>query len=353
MKAVARLKDKIKPIYRKGNAVYVLDQLALPHRVRYQVLRTPAQVAKAIRDMVLRGAPLIGCAAAYGYALSAKGAKQLTPALRRRLSKDAQLLMNSRPTAVNLRWGLERMGQAACQLAGNGAHFYQGLLKEADAILAEDIAANLKMAAFGAKLLPKGARVMTICNAGALATGGIGTAVGVIRMARKTRGLKHVYSCETRPYLQGARLTMWELTQEKIPAELITDNMPAHILKTERVDAIITGADRIAANGDSANKIGTYGLAILAKHHGIPFYIAAPSTTVDLRIKSGKQIPIEERSSTEVTHVGGRSIAPKGAKARHPAFDVTPRSLITAIITEKGVVKPARGSVLKKILSRP
>lgn len=345
--------DKVRPIYRKGDSVYVLDQLALPGKTAYQKLSTPAEVERAIKTMVLRGAPLIGVAAAYGYALSAKGHKKLTPALQAKLARDAKMLLNSRPTAVNLKWGIEKMGKAACKLAGETGHFYRGLIAAADQILREDIATNLRMAAHGAKLLPKGARVLTICNTGALATAGVGTALGVVRMARKTRKLKHVWACETRPYLQGARLTMWELKIEGIPAELITDGMAAHIMKTEKPDAVLAGADRVAANGDAANKIGTYGLAILAKHHGIPFYIVAPSTTVDLSTPTGAQIPIEERSESEVIQVAGRLIAPKGTRARHPAFDATPASLITAIVTEKGVVKLPNKARLAKVMARP
>ena len=205
------------------------------------------------------------------------------------------------------------------------------------------------MADFGSALLPKDATVLTICNTGALATCGIGTAFGVIRRAFELGKVRHVYACETRPYLQGSRLTMWELMQNRIPATLITDNMAAHLMATEKIAAVLAGADRIAANGDAANKIGTYGLSILARHHGIPFYVVAPSTTVDLKTATGKDIPIEERSWDEVVRVGGTLIAPKGAKARHPAFDVTPHKLITAIITERGVAQPADSNHLKRV----
>lgn len=348
-----RITDKIRPIYRRQDVVYVLDQLALPHKVVYRALRTPAQVAAAIRNMVLRGAPLIGCAAAYGYALAAKGARSSTPAVRKRLRREAKRLLASRPTAVNLAWGIRRMQSAADGLAvGKNGNFYHALLREADAVAAEDIETNLAMAACGAKLLPRGARVMTICNTGALATAGVGTALGVIRWAFRLRGLKHVYACETRPHLQGARLTMWELLQERIPSTLITDNMAAHMMKTERIDAVLAGADRIAANCDSANKIGTYGLAILARAHRIPFYIVAPSSTVDFSIRTGAGIPIEERSLREVVEIRGHRIAPKGIRARHPAFDVTPARLITALVTEKGIVRPPSRRKLKAVLSR-
>ena len=308
-------------------------------------------MADAIRRMVLRGAPLIGCAAAYGYALAAKSLKTASPSALKRLDGAARILMASRPTAVNLRYGIERMQARTKSLAYGATHrLGRALMEEADAVTREDIDANARMAGYGAPLLAKGARVMTICNAGALATAGVGTAVGVIRWAHAVRGLKHVYACETRPYLQGSRLTMWELLQYGIPAELITDNMAAHIMKTEKIDAVIAGADRIAANGDSANKIGTYGLGILAKAHAIPLYIVAPATTVDLRIKDGSKIPIEERSSREVTYIAGKPIAPKKAKARHPAFDVTPAKYIAAIVTEKGVVSPVNARNLRRVV---
>lgn len=346
------LRDKYRSIYRRRETVFVLDQLVLPHRVVYRRIRTAEQMAAAIRGMVLRGAPLIGCAAAYGYALAGRGARRGTPAVRRRLSRAAKVLLASRPTGVNLAHALSRMQSCALILEKTAArHFGKSLMAEADAVTREDIQANQRMAEHGAPLLPRGARVMTVCNAGALATAGVGTAVGVVRWAHKTRGLKHVYVCETRPYLQGSRLTMWELIQYRIPATLITDNMAAHIMKTEKIDAVIAGADRIAANADSANKIGTYGLSILAREHGIPFYIVAPSTTVDLSLPTGNRIPIEERSSAEVTEIAGRRIAPKGTKARHPAFDVTPAKYITAVVTEKGVVKPANGRNLRRVLT--
>ncbi|MEI8192055.1 MAG: S-methyl-5-thioribose-1-phosphate isomerase, partial [candidate division NC10 bacterium] len=226
------------------------------------------------------------------------------------------------------------------------------LLAEAHAIFREDLDANRRMARAGAALLRPGSTVMTHCNAGALATSGIGTALGVVRWAHRQGKISRVYACETRPYLQGSRLTLWELMSEGIPATLITDNMAAHIMATERIDAVIVGADRIAANADTANKIGTYGLAILARHHGVPFYVVAPSTTVDLSMRDGSRIPIEERSPREVTEIFGKSIAPIGAKARHPAFDVTPHELVSAIVTEKGVVKPASGARLKAALRR-
>jgi len=343
------MKDKVPPLLRRGQDILVLDQLLLPNRILYRRYRTPAEVAGAIRRMILRGAPLIGCAAAYGYAFAARGARQRTPAILARLDKAATLLLESRPTAVNLAHGIQRMRRKAA--AAPAGDFFRALLAEADALTREDLEGNMRMARFGARLLRRGSTVMTHCNAGALATAGVGTAVGVLRWGFRTGRVRHVYSCETRPYLQGSRLTLWELMQDHIPCTLITDNMAAHIMKTERVDAVVVGADRIAANADAANKIGTYGLAVLAKHHKIPFYIAAPSTTVDFSTPRGERIPIEERSTEEVVRIAGKSIAPVGAKARHPAFDVTPHELITAIITEKGVVTPVDGRTLRKIVS--
>jgi methylthioribose-1-phosphate isomerase len=228
---------------------------------------------------------------------------------------------------------------------------YSGLLAEAHRYWKDDIAFNRRMGRYGASLLKKGSSVITYCNAGALATGGIGTALGVIFEARRQGKIRHVYACETRPYLQGSRLTLWELMQAKVPATLITDNMASHIMATEKIDAVIVGSDRIAANADVANKIGTYGLAISAKRHGVPFYVAAPSTTVDLSIPHGRRIPIEERGSAEVLFIGPKAIAPKNARARHPAFDVTPHDLVSAIVTEKGVVRPATAARLKKVMA--
>jgi methylthioribose-1-phosphate isomerase len=335
--------DPVRHILWKGDRLDVLDQRLLPRRVHYVSCRTAKEVAKATTDMVLRGAPLIGCAAAYGMALAA----------RRGRMKDVlaaePILRRARPTAVNLMHALDHMlGVAkagpesglAARMAAAAVEYYEN-----------DIEYNATMAELGASLLKKGSNVITHCNAGALATAGIGTAVGMIRAGWLAGKVDHVYPCETRPYLQGSRLTLWELMQAGIPATLITDNMAAHLMKTHKIDAVIVGSDRIAANADVCNKIGTYGLAILAKHHGIPFYVVAPSTTVDLKTPTGDSIPIEERSILEVVEVFGTPIAPKGAKARHFAFDVTPHELVTAIVTEKGIVSPADGETLKKVLS--
>ena len=301
----------IEPIRWTGASLELLDQRLLPEKVSYVSCRSAADVAKAVRDMVVRGAPAIGCAAAFGLVLS-KG-------------KGHEELAASRPTAVNLFWALERMKKA------------RDLEAEAKAILAEDLAANRAMGEHGAALIPERARVLTYCNTGALATAGHGTALGVVRSAKKKN--ISVIACETRPYLQGARLTAWECVQERIPCTLITDNMAGHLMSRGEVDVAIVGADRIAANGDVANKIGTYPLAVLARRHGIPFYVAAPLSTFDLDTESGKQIPIEERGADEVTGYRGTRWAPQGIAVRNPAFDVTPAELITAIICEKGVVK--------------
>jgi methylthioribose-1-phosphate isomerase len=311
----------IEPIRWRGDSVELLDQRLLPEKLVYLKCKTAAQVAEAIRDMVVRGAPAIGCAAAFGVALS-KG------------SKDSyEVLAKSRPTAVNLFWALERMKQA------------KDLEAEAKAIFDEDLAANRAMGRHGAALIPPGARVLTYCNTGALATSGHGTALGVIRSS-KDKGVS-VIACETRPYLQGARLTAWECVQEGIPCTLIADNMAGHLMSRGEVDVAIVGADRIAANGDVANKIGTYTVAVLAKRHGIPFYVAAPLSTFDLKIPDGSHIPIEERAAEELTGYRGVRWAPEGIAVRNPAFDVTPAELITAIICEEGVIRePSRERIL-------
>lgn len=336
--------DPIKHIVWKGDRLRVLDQRWLPRRVAYVDCRTAADVAKATKDMVLRGAPLIGCAAAYGMALAARRNR-----LKDVLSAEP-VLRRARPTAVNLMHALDHM--LAVAKSGTEASLSKRMTAAASAYYRDDLGYNARMATLGAALLKKGSSVITHCNAGALATAGIGTAVGMIRAGWLSGKIAHVYPCETRPYLQGARLTLWELMEAGIPSTLITDNMAAHLMKTKKIDAVIVGSDRIAANADVCNKIGTYGLAILAKHHGIPFYVVAPSTTVDMTTKHGDHIPIEERSVREVVEIFGTKIAPKGAKARHFGFDVTPHSLVTAIVTEKGVVSPADGNTLRKVLNR-
>ncbi|OAI51155.1 S-methyl-5-thioribose-1-phosphate isomerase [Betaproteobacteria bacterium SCGC AG-212-J23] len=313
---------KVEPIRWTGKRLELLDQRLLPGKKKYVACQTAEQVAKAIKDMVVRGAPAIGCAAAFGVVLS-KGS-----------SKAYAVLAKSRPTAVNLFWALERMKKA------------KDLENEARAIFDEDLAGNRAMGELGATLIPERARVMTHCNTGALATAGYGTALGVIRASKNKR--ISVIANETRPYLQGARLTAWELVQEGIPCTLITDNMAGHLMSRGEVDVVIVGADRIAANGDVANKIGTYTLAVLAKRHGIPFYVVAPRSTFDLKISSGKQIPIEERPAAEVTGYRGVRWAPDGISVRNPAFDVTPAELITGIVCERAVIlAPDREKIAK------
>ena len=289
--------------------------------------------------MNVRGAPAIGCVAAYGLALAAQEKKfSSTQALITYLNSAKATLAATRPTAVNLFWALERMKGF---FSGDSVKEIQETLeREAINIFEEDLAANRRMGELGAELFPQNAVILTHCNTGSLATSGWGTALGVIRTAYEQGKVKKVLVDETRPYLQGARLTAWELKKDGIPYELITDNMAAHMMKTEKVDAAIVGSDRISAQGDVANKIGTYGVAVLCKYHNIPFYAAAPTSTIDLKMSEGRNIPIEERSVKEVTHIRGSAIAPAGTVARHPAFDVTPRELVTAIITEKGVARP-------------
>jgi len=308
----------------KGDRLEVLDQRLLPDRVEYLTCRTAAEVAEAIRGMAVRGAPAIGCAAAFGIALEPK-------------ETSYDILARSRPTAVNLFWALERMRRAQDKRA------------EAEAIFAEDLEVNRAIGANGAKLIPPGARILTYCNTGALATAGHGTALGVIRSA-KDKGIS-VIACETRPYLQGARLTTWECAQEGIPCTLIADNMAGHLMSRGEVDVVIVGADRIAANGDTANKIGTYTLAVLAQRHGLPFYVAAPLSTFDAKTADGAHIPIEERAASEMTGYRAQRWAPEGVAVKNPAFDVTPAELITAIICEKAVVRSPNRERLQPLIS--
>ena len=317
----------IEPIRWRGDALELLDQRLLPAQTVYLRCESAAEVADAIRGMAVRGAPAIGCAAAFGVVL-AKGDPRAYP-----------LLAQSRPTAVNLFWALERMKQAL------------DLETEARAILAEDIAANRAMGLHGAPLIPDGARIMTHCNAGALATAGYGTALGVVRAARDSGKRISVIVNETRPLLQGARLTAWEMVQENIPATLVTDGMAGHLMSRGEVDLVIVGADRIAANGDVANKIGTYTLAVLARRHALPFYVAAPVSTFDLRTADGAQIPIEEREADEVTGHRGARWAPQGVAVRNPAFDVTPAELVSAIVCEKGVIRDPDRARIQALIS--
>jgi methylthioribose-1-phosphate isomerase len=314
--------------------------------------RTAGEVARAIRDMNVRGAPAIGVAAGYGLALAAAVSRARTAkALLRDLERAGALLVRARPTAVNLAWAVSRVRKAVRVLRRAAPSAVRArVLAEARAIEAEDRAANLAIGRNGAPLIPRGGTVLTHCNTGALATAGYGTALGVIRAARTDGRLRHVLVDETRPYLQGARLTAWELKRDRIPFTLITDSMAAHFMSRGKVDAVIVGADRITARGDVANKIGTYGLAVLARAHRIPFYVAAPVSTIDPATRRGADIVIEERSAREVLRIGSVSIAPPGTRAAHPAFDVTPPRLVTAIITERGVARPPYTRALRRLL---
>jgi methylthioribose-1-phosphate isomerase len=324
-----------------GGAVLILDQRRLPDEEAYLRCLRPHEVAVAIKDMAIRGAPAIGVAAAMGLALGATVSPAEGVELKREMDRVSEELLATRPTAVNLSWAIERMQRRFEQHAAEGGEpLRQALIEEALAIQAEDEAACRRMGDLGAALIPHGARLLTHCNAGALATAGYGTALGIVRSAARDGKVRNVFADETRPYLQGARLTAWELSQDGIPVTVIADNMAGHLLSRGEVDAVVVGADRIAANGDVANKIGTYTLAVLAHENGVPFYVAAPVSTFDLTIATGDRIPIEERSPEEVTHHGGRRLTPEGVPVRNPAFDVTPHRYVGAIVCERGVARP-------------
>ena len=340
----------IRTIYRENGAVCILNQNLLPARFEYECLSDYRDVVTAIKELKVRGAPLIGVTAAYGIALAMDSAPDDPDQRLPYWEEVSRSLANSRPTAVNLYWAIDRMKQVLeLKPDISSEELKNRLWQEAEKICTEDIQTNLAMGEQGAHLLPDQARVLTICNAGALATCGYGTALGVIRSAHKVKRIEKVWVCETRPVLQGARLTIWELRQDEIPASLITDSMAASIMQQGRVDVVVAGADRIAANGDTANKIGTYALAVLAAYHHIPFYIAAPLSTVDMNIESGQQIPIEERGPDEVRQIGGIYITVPEVEVYNPAFDVTPSQLITGIITEAGVIHPPYGDSLIKV----
>jgi methylthioribose-1-phosphate isomerase len=329
----------VKTIEWKNDRVIMLDQRLLPHREVYRVCRDYNQVAAAIRQMVIRGAPAIGVAAAMGVALGAIKAPAKT--FDRSFERILVTLGKTRPTAVNLFWALQRMRQVYLEHRSQGVDIVKRALKEeAQKIYKEDIAGNRQLGKHGVALLRHAKHIMTHCNAGALATAGYGTALGVLRALKESGKVFEVFVNETRPFLQGARLTAWELKKEKIPATLITDNMAGSLMQNGKVDAIVVGCDRVAANGDVANKIGTYTLAVLARRHGIPFYVAGPTSSIDVDCASGKDIPIEQRDPKEVSHIFGKALAPKGTRVFNPAFDVTSQELITAIITEKGVITP-------------
>ncbi|NTU86341.1 MAG: S-methyl-5-thioribose-1-phosphate isomerase [Chloroflexales bacterium] len=336
------MEEQLRTVWWESEAVCLIDQLRLPHEQVTVRCKDLSAVARAIKDMTVRGAPAIGCTAAYGMALAA--AVSTAPdalALLGELEQAKATLDAQRPTAINLAWATTRMLGRARALSAEGPEAIRvGLLDEAHSILREDLAMCHAIGEHGAPLIPARGRVLTHCNAGGLATAGYGTALAPIRTAFGQGRPIHVLVDETRPFLQGARLTAWELHQSGIPLTLITDNMAGFMMRRGEVDCIIVGADRITANGDVANKIGTYSLAVLAQAHGIPFYVAAPFSTIDLSMAHGDLIPIEERSSAEVTHLGGQRIAPEGVTAAHPAFDVTPHKLISGIITEGGVIYP-------------
>lgn len=332
--------------------VSFIDQTKLPTEEVYVVCKNYEAVADAIRTMIVRGAPAIGVAAAMGIALGARDirADDLSE-FRNQFGLICRILGETRPTAVNLFWAIRRMQRRFEELSASPLDTIKTkLIEEAKRMHAEDVAANIAMGKHGAVLMPASGGVLTHCNAGALATAGYGTALGVIRAAIEGGKNIHVFADETRPFLQGARLTAWELMKDNIPTTLISDNMAGTIMAQGKIGAVIVGADRIAANGDTANKVGTYTVAILAKEHGIPFYVAAPLSTVDLETPDGSKIPIEQRSSVEVTHLAGKQIAPDNCQVENPAFDVTPAKYITAIITERGVAKAPFGESLRRLL---
>ncbi len=335
----------IKTIEWRNDTVRMIDQRLLPAREVVRTCRDWRRVAQAIRTMVIRGAPAIGVAAAMGVALGMRGYSG--ERARKRLAQVTKGLRATRPTAVNLAWAVERMGRVVEQnLALDAQALFHRLRQEALAIYEEDIATNRALGRFGAELLSSPATVLTHCNAGALATAGYGTALGVIRAAREAGKKVAVIADETRPFLQGSRLTAWELHKDRIPVTVIADNMAASVLARGGVSCVIVGTDRTAANGDVANKIGTYPLAVMARRHGVPFYVAAPLSSIDLGCSSGAEIPIEQRAPAEITRLGGKVVAPKGVDVFNPAFDVTPAELVSAIITERGVAYPPYGESL-------
>ncbi|MEB3223176.1 MAG: S-methyl-5-thioribose-1-phosphate isomerase [Candidatus Sericytochromatia bacterium] len=335
-----------------GDRLVLIDQTRLPADVHWVACETPEQVAEAIRGMVVRGAPAIGVAAAWGMALAARGARgHGRDAALARLREAASTLVAARPTAVNLAWAVAALLAHAEGTPGDGAALAEALTAEARRLHDADVATNRAIGQAGRAVVPDGANVLTHCNAGALATAGYGTAVGVLRAAHEAGRRLHVWVDETRPYWQGARLTAWELVQLGIPATLITDSMAAHFMARGAVDLVVVGADRIAANGDTANKIGTYGLAVLAAAHAIPLYVAAPRSTFDASVASGAGIPIEERPEAELTHVAGRRLAAEGVGVANPGFDVTPAHLIAGIITEVGVLTPPYGPAIQAALA--
>ncbi len=333
------------------SGVRFIDQRKLPTEETYVTCKTHEQVADVIRTMVVRGAPAIGVAAAMGIALGVKNSKAENGGeLKREFDQICEIISKTRPTAVNLFWAIRRMSDKFEQLRIRPIpQIKQALIEEAQRMHAEDIASNQAMGRYGATLMPSSGGVLTHCNAGALATAGYGTALGVIRAAVEQGKKIHVYADETRPFLQGSRLTAWELMKDGIPTTVISDNMAGAIMRQGKIGAIVVGADRIAANGDVANKIGTYTVAVLAKENNIPFYVAAPFSTIDLDTPDGSKIPIEQRDPAEVTHIAGKAIAPEGVQVENPAFDVTPAKYVVAIITERGIARAPYAESLKNL----
>ncbi|MFZ0772275.1 MAG: S-methyl-5-thioribose-1-phosphate isomerase [Candidatus Sulfotelmatobacter sp.] len=333
------------------NGVRFIDQTKLPMEEAYVTCKTYEQVAEVIRTMVVRGAPAIGIAAAMGIALGAKNSKAETAAeLKREVDQICEIMAKTRPTAVNLFWAIRRMQEKFDRVRIRPiAQIKQELVEESKRLHAEDLAANQAMGRHGATLMPSEGGVLTHCNAGALATAGYGTALGVIRAAVEQGKKIHVYADETRPFLQGSRLTAWELMKDGIPTTVISDNMAGAMMKQGKIGAIMVGADRIAANGDVANKIGTYTVAVLAKENGLPFYVAAPISTIDLACPDGAKIPIEQRDAREVTHIAGKQMVPDGVSVENPAFDVTPAKYVAAIITERGIAREPYPESLQRL----
>lgn len=339
----------IKTIEWTNGKVVMVDQRLLPGEEIFREYTTAEEVAKSIEEMVIRGAPAIGVAAAMGIAL---GMREPHSNSELQFQQTCERMAKTRPTAVNLFWAIDRMNRKFAELKDLPLEKIQtGLALEAQKIYLEDIEANQQMGKYGNEVVPPEARILTHCNAGALATAGYGTALGVVRAAQEHGKNVQVFADETRPFLQGARLTAWELQKDKIPVTLITDSMAGYFLHQHQIDLVIVGADRIAANGDVANKIGTYSVAVLAKANGIPFYVAAPISTVDLSLENGTGIPIEERSAKEVVEIHGKRTAPEGIQVRHPAFDVTPNDLISAIITDKGIARPPYTQSLRQLVT--
>lgn len=348
---MAEFKSNIRTIQWTDNVSRMVDQTLFPHEYKYVDIKTGQQMYDAIQTMIVRGAPAIGIAGAHGvvlYALELQREGLSREAFVSKLIEKSAYLESSRPTAVNLRWAIEKQIELVKNSTSDINGIVQELIENGIKLENEDIEINKKMGDFGAEVVPKGATILTHCNAGALATVGYGTALGVIRSAFANDNTIQVYADETRPRQQGARITTLELVMDKIPVTLITDGMCSYFMKKGMIDMVVVGADRIAANGDTANKIGTYTVAIAAKYHNVPFYIAAPLSTIDTSIKTGDEIPIEERSHDEVTHINGKSICAEGVKIINPGFDVTPNELISGIITEVGILKPDYKESIKK-----